>query len=52
MGVRKITLERRMRSFGTSVSGKKVMHILHAADTVIIYATLYNYIASYHQDLI
>ena len=28
MGVRKITLERRMRSFGTSLPGKKVMSIL------------------------
>ena len=29
MAVRRITLELRMRSFGTSVSGTKVMPILH-----------------------
>jgi hypothetical protein len=34
MGVSKRTLERRMRSFGTSVSGKKVIPSLH--DKVII----------------
>ena len=39
MSVRKITLERRMRSFGTNVSGKKVMHILHGRHSD--YAALY-----------
>ena len=39
MVVRKITLERRMRSFGTSVSGKKVMayaHPIYMANTVVM----------------